>query len=160
MSGNGRKRARRRIVYRGSSQNRLSMILVVTVMAAILIAVSVRGVYLNSKLSEYNEQIEELEAEIESENERTEEIEEYAKYVQTDEYVEEVARDKLGLVKEGEIIFRNDTDSVTDGSQASAESSEDADAAALEETSEETEDAVSSEALSGEIQQETGTAVQ
>ena len=28
------------------------------------------------------------------------------KYVGTDEYIEEVAREKLGLVKENEILFR------------------------------------------------------
>lgn len=146
MSGAGRKRARRRIVYRGNSQNRLSMILVIIVMAAILIAVSVRGVYLNTKLAEYNAQIEELQAEIESENARTEEIEDYAKYVQTDEYVEEVARDKLGLVKEGEIIFRSDGDETSSSASESVlsesedgigEASDSSDTAETAETAEE-----------------------
>lgn len=39
-------------------------------------------------------------------NARTQEIEEYRKYTQTKKYVEEVAKDKLGLVKEGEIIYK------------------------------------------------------
>ena len=33
------------------------------------------------------------------------EIEEFKDYVKTDEYVEEVAREKFGLVHKGEIIF-------------------------------------------------------
>ena len=135
MSGTGRKRARRKIVYRGSAQNRFSMILVVIVMAAILIAVSVRGVYLNSKLAEYNAQIEELQDEIESENARTEEIEEYAKYVQTDEYIEEVARDKLGLVREGEIIFRNDGEADADSSGTASDETAETEEDDTEETS-------------------------
>ena len=31
-------------------------------------------------------------------------------YMQTDEYIREVAREKLGLVDEGDIIFRRDDD--------------------------------------------------
>ena len=47
----------------------------------------------------------ELEAQIESENQRTEQLKELRKYVQTDSYAREVAQDKLGLVHEGEIVF-------------------------------------------------------
>jgi len=96
-----------RIVYRKKSQNRFSMFLAVVVMLVILGAISVRGFYLTGKLNEYNAKKQELEALIEAENKRTEEIEEYAKYTQTNEYVEEVAREKLGLVRENEIIFRD-----------------------------------------------------
>ena len=39
---------------------------------------------------------------------RAEELKEYEKYVKTDEYVEEVAREKLGLVYKDEIIFEPD----------------------------------------------------
>lgn len=115
-SRNGRKKARRRIVYGKRSQNKFSMILVGIVIAAILIVISVRGVYLQNRLEEYNEQKEELQAQIDAENERTQEIEEYAKYTQTDEFVEEVAREKLGLVRDGEIVFRNDIDNVSNSS--------------------------------------------
>ena len=45
---------------------------------------------------------------IAEEEERTKEIEEYAKYTQTKKYIEEVAKDKLGLVYEGEIIFKDE----------------------------------------------------
>ena len=38
--------------------------------------------------------------------ERAKEIEEYGKYVQTKKYAEEVAKEKLGLVYEDEIIFK------------------------------------------------------
>jgi len=53
-------------------------------------------------------QIAGLNAQIEAENTRTEQIEEYRKYTQTKAYVEEVAKDKLGLVYEGEILFQED----------------------------------------------------
>ena len=44
---------------------------------------------------------------IEAEQARTEEIKEYEKYTQTKKYVEEIAKNKLGLVYEGEIIFKD-----------------------------------------------------
>lgn len=49
-----------------------------------------------------------LNAQIDAETAREEEIEEYRKYTQTKAYVEEVAKDKLGLVYEGEILFKED----------------------------------------------------
>lgn len=51
-------------------------------------------------------QEEELQTQIDAEKERSEEINKLKKYVGTDEYIEEVAREKLGLVKENEILFR------------------------------------------------------
>lgn len=52
------------------------------------------------------ERIEELQAQIEEEKKRAEEIKEYEKYVQTKKFAEEVAKEKLGLVYEDEIIFK------------------------------------------------------
>ena len=37
---------------------------------------------------------------------RTDELNEYKKYIQTKKYVEDVAKDKFGLVYPDEIIFR------------------------------------------------------
>ena len=45
---------------------------------------------------------------IAAEEERALEIEEFEKYTQTKMYIEEVARDKLGLVYEGEILFKDE----------------------------------------------------
>ena len=43
---------------------------------------------------------------IEDEQTRTEEIDKLKKYMETDEYAEEVAREKLGLVKDNETVFK------------------------------------------------------
>ena len=43
---------------------------------------------------------------IEQEEEREKEIEELRKYVQTKKYAEEVAKERLGLVYEDEILFK------------------------------------------------------
>ena len=47
-----------------------------------------------------------MQEQIGAENARTQEIEEYRKCNNAKKYVEEVAKDKLGLVKEGEIIYK------------------------------------------------------
>ncbi|MCH4033544.1 MAG: septum formation initiator family protein [Lachnospiraceae bacterium] len=90
------------------SQNRLSMALVLFVMFVILGVVGLRAYQLHRQLDQYTAKKESLQAQIDAENQRTEEIAEYGKYTQTDEYVEEVAREKLGLVKKDEIIFKSE----------------------------------------------------
>lgn len=100
--------ARRKTPYRKRHQNRFSMFLVSLVVLMIMVVVAVRSVELQQKIEGYDTQIASLSAQIEAENARTEEIEEYRKYTQTKAYVEEVAKDKLGLVYEGEILFKED----------------------------------------------------
>ena len=51
--------------------------------------------------------LKELEKDIQAEKDRAEEIEKLEEYVGTDEYVEQTAKDKLGLVHENEIIFKS-----------------------------------------------------
>ena len=46
-----------------------------------------------------------LQAEITREEERVNEIKELEKYMQTDEFIQETARERLGLVKDDEIVF-------------------------------------------------------
>ena len=50
----------------------------------------------------------ELKKEKKSVDEQTEELKKFEKYVDTDEYVEKIARERLGLVYKGEIIFEPD----------------------------------------------------
>lgn len=49
---------------------------------------------------------EQLQKQIEEQDARTEELNERKKYVHTDEYIIEVARDKLGLIMPEEILFK------------------------------------------------------
>lgn len=100
--------ARKKVAYRKRHQNRFSMFLVTLVVLMILIIVSVKSVELKKKLEQYTQKEEQLTAQYEAEQARSEEIEEFRKYTQTMKYVEEVAKDKLGLVYEGEILFKED----------------------------------------------------
>lgn len=100
--------ARRRVAYRKRNQNRFSMFLVTLVVVMITIVVAVKGVELREKINAVAAQEEELKEQIAAEEERAQEIEEYAKEVQTKGYMEEVAKDKFGLVYEGEIVFKEE----------------------------------------------------
>lgn len=105
---------KRKIVFRQKKrQNRFSMVLVMIAVLMVLVVVSLRSVDLKRKQEYYGAQIEQLERQIEEETQRTAEIEEYEKYTKTRKYVEEVAKDKLGLVYEGEIIFKPEEKAVS-----------------------------------------------
>ena len=67
---------------------------------------TVNSVMLQAKNKEYKEQEAELEAQIQEEKNRSEEIEDYEEYVKTDEYIKETAEEKLGLVDPDEVIFK------------------------------------------------------
>ena len=84
------------------------MLLVTTVVLMMLLVVTVKSVELRERRSTYRAREEALLQEIEAEKARTTEIEEYGKYTQTKKFVEEVAKEKLGLVYEGEIIFKDE----------------------------------------------------
>lgn len=100
--------ARRKVAYRRRNQNRFSMVLVTLVVVLITIVVAVKGVELRQKIDAVAAREQELNEQIAAEEERAQEIEEYAKEVQTKGYMEEVAKDKLGLVYEGEIVFKEE----------------------------------------------------
>ncbi len=67
---------------------------------------TVNSVMLQAKNKEYKEQEAELEAQIQEEKNRSEEIEDYEEYVKTDEYIKETAEEKLGLVDPDEVILK------------------------------------------------------
>lgn len=100
--------AKRKVAYRKRRQNRFSMFLVTLVVLMILVVVSVKSSDLKKQQEIYRTKEEQLTKELDAERARTEDIEEYRKYTQTKKYVEEVAKDKLGLVYEDEIIFKEE----------------------------------------------------
>ena len=99
---------KRTVVFRKKRQNRLGMFLVLMVVLMLLVVVSLKSAELRQKQETYAARERVLQEQIDAEKARTEEIEEYRKYTQTKKYVEEVAKDKLGLVNEGEIIYKPD----------------------------------------------------
>ena len=82
------------------------MLSITFVVAILFIAMMTKSISVEKQLSQYQQELEKLDNKMTEETERTKEIDELKKYMQTDEYAEEVARDKLGLVKDNEIVFK------------------------------------------------------
>ena len=80
------------------------------VVLGMLLVVAVNNYNLEKKLAQYREKEQILTEQLEAEKQRTEEIEEFKKYTETKKYIEEVAREKLGLVYEDEIIIQTEDD--------------------------------------------------
>jgi len=87
---------------------RLGTVAVVFVVIMLLAVVSIKGYELQQKANEYKQRQAYLESEITKEEQRSEQIAEYKKYTETNKYIEDIAKDKLGLVYENEIVFKSD----------------------------------------------------
>lgn len=97
---------KRKLAFRKKRQNRLAMFLVTTAVLMLLLVVGIKSVELREKMAVYAAREAALEELIAQEESRALEIEEFRKYTKTKKYAEEVAKDKLGLVYQGEIIFK------------------------------------------------------
>ncbi|MBQ3391946.1 MAG: septum formation initiator family protein [Lachnospiraceae bacterium] len=93
---------------RRRQQNGINLILSVLVVLILLAVIGVSGFSLYRKLQAGEARKVELQEEIAAEERRAEEIEEYREYTQSDEFVREIARQKLGLVYEGEVVFKEE----------------------------------------------------
>lgn len=76
------------------------------IVVAFLIIMSTQIYKLKEKDEAYAVQYEELKKQYDAESERAEEIEELAEDMQSQEYIEDVAKSKLGLVYDNEIVFK------------------------------------------------------
>ena len=83
-----RRNSRKRRSRRRTNQHKLSVLVITGVILLMTALVVVGGISLRAKEKSYLE-IDDMEA-----------------YVGTDEYVEEIAKEKLGLVNENEIILK------------------------------------------------------
>jgi len=99
--------ARRKPKARRRSQGFGSMLLVALVAAMIIVIVQIKSVELKEKKTSYEKRQAYLVEQIEEQNERARTIEEYQKYITTKQYIEDMARSKLGLVYPDEIIFES-----------------------------------------------------
>ena len=92
---------RRRKPALGMSMAFLAIIMIIAV-------VGINSISLRQKQAKYIAREQELQQQIDAENARTEELKELETYTKTKKYAEEVAKDKLGLVYDNEIIFKEE----------------------------------------------------
>ena len=93
MKKPGKGKGKRKIGY-----NYLGMMGITVIALVMLGSLMMQARTLQNRLDYYNE----------SEKDRTKEIDAEKEYMKTDEYVEEAAREKLGLVKDNEIVFQEE----------------------------------------------------
>lgn len=89
-------------------QNKVSVVLIGIVVLLLLVVVSVGKYNIKQKKAEYDKREQVLREQIAAEEERSQEIDEYEKYTKTKKYAEEIAKEQLGLVKDDEIIFKEE----------------------------------------------------
>lgn len=82
--------------------------IMVVVFAMIVFIILFQSQDLKTRKAELQKEATYLEQQIHEQEKRSEEIAEYSKYVQTKQYVEDMARTRLGLVYKDEIIFETD----------------------------------------------------
>lgn len=91
---------------RAKNENRLGMASAVLAIMIMTGVVGINSISLIQKEKAYAAREQDLLRQITEEEARTKELEEFATYTKTKKYAEEVAKDKLGLVYENEIIFQ------------------------------------------------------
>ena len=79
-------------------------ILTIVILAGVLIFL-IQGIKLQPQITDNYDEINELKTQIEYEEQRAKEADALKEKVDTDEYTEKIARDKLGMVKKDEILF-------------------------------------------------------
>lgn len=106
-----RSGVKRTQMRRRAKQNKSSMICITLLSLAIAGVLSVQMVSLYEKNQEYRSREEELQSKLEEEQLRQEELEAQEEYITTKEYIEKIAKTKLGLVYPNEIIFKEEEES-------------------------------------------------
>ncbi len=89
-----------------SSSNRRGMVAIALIVMVLLVGLLVQSQKLSMQNRQYEARRDELQEQINDEELRAGEIENLNDYVTSTEYIEKVAREKLGLVYEDEILFQ------------------------------------------------------
>lgn len=93
---------------RKQKENRTGKLCVAVMVVMLLAVMSSQIVKLYAKEQEYTRREEALTQQLEAETEREARLKDYEAYTKTDEFVEDVAKSKLGLVYDNEIVFKED----------------------------------------------------
>lgn len=91
---------------RKASRHRGSMKVITVILLIVCGSIGVCTWQINQKTEEYALMEESLKQQIAEEEENQKAIEKQAEYLKSDDYIEELAREKLGLIYDNEIIFK------------------------------------------------------
>ncbi|SDM99268.1 septum formation initiator family protein [Lachnospira pectinoschiza] len=101
-----REKERRRKRQRWSTKLALGAAVAVLAMFALLLINNQMN--LNAKNRELESQINEVQSQVDEETQRANDLEDYQEYIQSKKFVEEIAKNKFGLICPDEIIFKAD----------------------------------------------------
>lgn len=93
---------------RRKKNNQAGKLCISMIVIAFVAVMSVQIARIYQKDLEYQERQAELESQLDAEAARQDELEEYNSYTQSQQYVEDMAKSKLGLAYENEIIFKEE----------------------------------------------------
>lgn len=96
----------RRTDYWTRQKKRLEVRLILFALVTLISVAAFGTMNLNAKKAVYAKRQQELENQIAEEEQRAQDIEELKKYMETKKFVEEIAKERLGLVYEDEILFK------------------------------------------------------
>ncbi len=100
MPGYGKKKVKRK------KQNRLAMVSIALVLAALVGVLGYQTMELEEKRGACADRLNSIERELAEQESRAAELERQRVYVQTKQYIEEQAKEKLGLVNPNEILMK------------------------------------------------------
>lgn len=100
------KRKKNRKINRQNVQNKAAMFGISVVACLLLVVLLFEGSSLQNRCDANEIRKAQLQQRKQEEEARTVEIENLQKYMQSDEYIEKIAKERIGLVKENEIIFK------------------------------------------------------
>ena len=106
MAKNAGKKKKTPKFRQARNENRLGMMAAMIAVVIMAVVVGINSISLRQKEKMYAQREAELIKLIELEDKRAKELEELGVYTKTKKYAEEVAKEKLGLVYENEIIFQ------------------------------------------------------
>lgn len=86
--------------------NHMALIGVIMVVFSLAVTVHLKGISLKKKDMNYRLREEALQTQVKVEEKRAEELEQNRVYVQTKQYIEKVAKEKLGLVNKDEVLLK------------------------------------------------------
>lgn len=97
---------------REKTGNRKKLIRVVVVFICLVAAISLGTIYIHQErtMSVQREQLKQLEQSLKELQESNDLLREEIRYMDTDAYIERVAREKLGMIRKGETVYVDDGD--------------------------------------------------
>ena len=91
---------------RKKNENRIGRVCITCIVFIFAVVMSLQIIKIYHKDQEYQAKQQELEAQLTDEQQRQEDLKDYEAYMNSQQYVEDTAKSKLGLLYKNEIVFK------------------------------------------------------